>query len=152
MTWVWIPNLLFAHGNSWSGIKSIGKSIVKYKHCHGLYVTRGTLSLFSFFSLLFFVISELALLDTHEYVFIATAWHLRIRYYVFCVLTSSHTQVTELTITLVQLQLLQCAFCLHNQITNKSANLDSWQVLWEFLDWNAIKIDEDISNSSWLCH
>lgn len=108
------------------------------------------LSLFSFFLLVGLLLAELALLDADEYVLVRAACNLRVRYNVFCVLTCSHTQVSELAIRLAQL--LKGALCLHDQIANEGANLNGWKLLRRPLDRNTIEVNEHVADSSWLVH
>ena len=67
-----------------------------------------------------------------------------------CVLFCTHSKVTEFTVSLVQL--LEGGFCLHDEIANKGTVLHSWEIVWEMLNRDTIKIDQDVSDSSWLSH
>ena len=106
------------------------------------------------FSFLFFtfvlVVAEFALLDADKYVLMRATSDLRVSYDVFCVLPSSHTQVPELTVGLIKL--LESGFSLHDQITDKGADLNGWDLDRMPLYWDSIEVNEHVSNCTWLTH
>ena len=98
--------------------------------------------------LLFF--TKLALLAADEDVLIGAAWHDIVGHNELRVLLCSHAQVPELAVGLVEL--LESRLRFHHKITNKRANLHGWEVLWEKLDWDSIKVYKNVANGAWLGH
>ena len=79
-----------------------------------------------------------------------TAGHLRVSYDVFRVLPRTHSEVLELTVSLVQL--LERALSLHDEVAHECADLHGWQNFWVELHGYSVEVYQYVPNSTRLRH
>jgi hypothetical protein len=107
-------------------------------------------SLLALTLLLFFFLAELALLDADKDVLVGISGHLRISYDEFRVLPRTHSEVLELTVLLIQL--LECALGLHDEVAHECADLHGWQRFWEELHGYSVEVYQYVPSRSRLRH
>jgi len=81
---------------------------------------------------------------------VRASWHLRVCDNVFRVLPSSHSEILELTVRLIEL--LKRALGLHDEVADECADLHGRQRFRMELHGYSVEVYQHVPNSTWLRH